>query len=164
MKRIGILVVCLILGMTITVSAVTHKVISASMKSQSIKYKGNTTNQEVIVYNNKTYVPLKSFSELVGVPVNYKNGDIYLGDTIEYSNTNNNDSVNNVYIGESKAKNIALQHAGVQESHISFTKLKLDKDDNRFVYEIEFYVGNKEYDYEINAYTGEIIDFSIDND
>lgn len=169
MKKRGVLIACLALGTTVSVSAFTHKVISANIKSQTISYKGNITNQEVIEYNNTTYVPLRSFSELVGIPVDYQNGSIHLGATTTNANmntTNSLDSVmnngSNVYIGETKAKNIALQHAGVQENNVTITKLKLDKDDNRLIYEVEFFTGNKEYDYEIDAVTENIVSYDYD--
>jgi uncharacterized membrane protein YkoI len=68
------------------------------------------------------------------------------------------------YIGVDKAKSIALTHAGLSAGSVSFSKAKLDDDDGRIIYEIEFYVGNTEYDYEIDAYTGSIIEFDIDRD
>ena len=45
-----------------------------------------------------------------------------------------------------------------------FTKAKLDREDGIYVYEIEFYVGNYEYEYEINAVDGKIMDKSIEED
>ena len=39
-----------------------------------------------------------------------------------------------------------------------------DGDDGRGVYEIEFYVGNTEYDYEIDAHSGAILEASAEND
>ena len=68
------------------------------------------------------------------------------------------------FIGVDRAKSIALGHAGVSASAVSFSKAKLDDDDGRGVYEIEFYVGNTEYDYEIDAHSGAILEASADND
>ena len=68
------------------------------------------------------------------------------------------------FIGVDRAKSIALGHAGVSASSVSFSKAKLDDDDGRGVYEIEFYVGNTEYDYEIDAHSGGIIEYDIDRD
>ena len=64
-------------------------------------------------------------------------------------------------IGVDAAKSIALKHAGV--SGASFTKAYLDYDDGIRVYDIEFTAGNKEYDYEINAYTGRILDHDVEH-
>jgi len=61
-----------------------------------------------------------------------------------------------------KAKAIALEHAGVEESDATFVRGHLDYDDGRQVYEVEFYAGNLEYDYEIDASTGRIRDYDRD--
>ncbi len=68
----------------------------------------------------------------------------------------------NQYIGEAKAKEIALQHAGVSAKETQILFVKQDWDDGVPVYEVEFYHGNKEYDYEINATNGSIIGFDYD--
>lgn len=64
------------------------------------------------------------------------------------------------YIGTDRAKAIALEHAGISSSDAVFTKAKLDTDDGIRTYEIEFVSGDREYEYEINASTGELLDFS----
>ena len=66
------------------------------------------------------------------------------------------------YIGEEKAKSIALAHAGVKESDTAYIVCKLDYDDGIAEYDVEFYVGNMEYDVEINAKTGDVL--SYDNE
>lgn len=65
-------------------------------------------------------------------------------------------------IGVEKAKEIAMSHAGVSTGSVSFVKAKLDTEDGVKVYDIEFYSGNVEYDYEINAATGAIVSFDQD--
>ena len=72
--------------------------------------------------------------------------------------TNNNQSKIAVY----EAKNIALKHANLDSSQVSFIKSELDLDDVIQKYDIGFYYDNKEYDYEINAITGEIIGYDYD--
>lgn len=69
---------------------------------------------------------------------------------------NNDDAV----IGVSAAKEIALNHAGLTSA--SFRDASLDYDDGVRIYDIEFTAGNKEYDYEINAHTGQIIEHDVD--
>ena len=66
------------------------------------------------------------------------------------------------YIDESEARAIALAHAGVTEDDATFTRTKLDHDDGRAEYEVEFYKGNTEYDYDIDAVTGDIISYDHD--
>lgn len=69
-------------------------------------------------------------------------------------------------LSEEEAKQKAFEHAGVKEEDISFIKINLDIDNGIQEYDVEFYVGNKEYDYEINALNGNIISFDteIEND
>lgn len=65
-------------------------------------------------------------------------------------------------IGEDKAKAVALEHAGLSENEVTFILAYLDHDDGRNVYDVEFYVDLQEYDYEIDAYSGEILSYDFD--
>ena len=69
-------------------------------------------------------------------------------------------------VTEDEARKTALSDAGVTEEQITGIRVKKDHDDGRQVYDVEFYSDNKEYDYEIDASTGEILssDFEIEND
>ena len=67
-------------------------------------------------------------------------------------------------IGQEKAKEAALKHAGVSESQVSGLRVQQDWDDGRLEYEVEFYAGNQEYDYEIDASSGKILSFDYDID
>ena len=60
-------------------------------------------------------------------------------------------------VDEAKAQEIALAHAGVSAADATITKSKLDYDDGRQVYEIEWYANGAKYDYEVAVATGEII-------
>ena len=74
--------------------------------------------------------------------------------------TSKNDSVKD--IGKEKAKSIALSHAGVKESAVSRLRVEREYDDGRLEYQVEFHVGNKEYDYEINGDNGKILDYDVE--
>ena len=60
-------------------------------------------------------------------------------------------------VDEAKAQEIALAHAGVNAADATITKSKLDYDDGRQIYEIEWYANGAKYDYEIAVATGEIV-------
>ena len=60
-------------------------------------------------------------------------------------------------VDEAAAQKIALEHAGVKAADATITKSKLDYEDGRQVYDIEWYAGGAKYDYEIAVDTGEII-------
>ena len=81
------------------------------------------------------------------------------------SNSNNQNSLNNVTasISLDEAKNIAVTNAGVDINSVKFTREELDHDNHTLVYELEFFYNNIEYDYEINATTGDIISYDKDS-
>ena len=60
-------------------------------------------------------------------------------------------------ISEERAKEIALAHAGVKEENLSGYSIKKDTEDGQKTYEIEFYVDNTKYEYEISRKDGEIL-------
>lgn len=66
-------------------------------------------------------------------------------------------------IGMEEAQRIALEHAGILDPETAFV-LKCEKDweNGRTVYEVEFVVDAKEYDYDIDASTGEVVAFDGD--
>ena len=66
-------------------------------------------------------------------------------------------------VDESKAQEIALAHAGVKAADATITKSKLDYDDGRQVYEIEWYANGAKYDYEIDAATGTVLKAEMDD-
>lgn len=65
-------------------------------------------------------------------------------------------------ISVERAKQIALSHAGVGSA--KFKKAKLDYENGVKVYDIEFKVGNLEYEYDINVSNGAIISSSAEID
>ena len=60
--------------------------------------------------------------------------------------------------GEEAAKSAAFTHAGVSAADAESLRCKLDWDDGRQVYDIEFWVGTTEYDYEIDASTNAVLE------
>lgn len=68
------------------------------------------------------------------------------------------------YIGEEKAKKIALEDAGFDEDEVTYLYAKFDNDDKGPEYEVEFFQGEMEYEYDIDAVTGEILDSSCEID
>lgn len=62
-----------------------------------------------------------------------------------------------------EAKEKALAHAQLVADQVVFVEDKLDYEDGRSVYELEFYSeDHREFDYEIDAYSGEIVSFDYD--
>lgn len=68
-------------------------------------------------------------------------------------------------ISKEEAQNIAMAHAELTREQVTFTKSNLDKDDGREKYEIEFHTHDwKEYDYDIDPYSGQILGFDWDEE
>lgn len=67
-------------------------------------------------------------------------------------------------ISKSKAKSLALKHAGVSEKDAYAISLELDRDNGRVYYEVEFKSGGYEYSCNVDAYSGEISDFEKEFD
>lgn len=63
----------------------------------------------------------------------------------------------NNYIGDQAAINAALSHAGFAQGDVYDLSVELDLDDAVVHYDVDFKQGGMEYDYDINATTGEII-------
>lgn len=67
-------------------------------------------------------------------------------------------------ISEEAAWQLALEHAGLTKDQVTNARVVLDKDNGKLEYEVEFHQGTVEFDYEIDAATGEIISFDRDDD
>ena len=66
-------------------------------------------------------------------------------------------------VTEEQARETALSHAGLTADQVTFVRSELDRDDGRLIYDVEFYTSDyKEYDYEIDAATGEILSYDYD--
>ena len=95
--------------------------------------------------------------------VNAKTGKI-VEYSREYSPEKTTVNTSSEYISSDKALEIVLAKAGLAKSQISLEKIKLDTEDQSKVYEIEFYVGNVEYDFEIDAVKGDVLKFEKDGE
>ena len=76
------------------------------------------------------------------------------------------EAANAAGLNEEGVLEIALKHAGVAKNDVSFKKIHLDFDDDlgKTIYDVEFHVGVKEYNYDIDPTTGAIYEFDVDID
>lgn len=107
-------------------------------------------------YNNKEY----------DYEINAANGQIIKYDLDDKNNNNNNNSQSNLNntgkISVEQAKEIALKHMNLTSDQVTFAKVELDFDNGIQKYEVEFYYNNREYSYEIDANTGNILAYEQD--
>lgn len=66
-----------------------------------------------------------------------------------------------VLIGEDEAKKLAMGHANITEKDLSSISCKLELEGLNLVYDIEMKTKLMEYDYEVDAISGEVIGFDI---
>ncbi len=82
------------------------------------------------------------------------------GNTADKAQPNTDKSL----IGHARAEEIAFQHAGVSRSQVRKLETELEFEKGVSYYEVEFKVGTTEYEYEIDAYSGKILDYEIEYD
>ena len=66
-------------------------------------------------------------------------------------------SVMTAKISAAEAENIALEKAGLTRESVRFERTEIDSERGKLVWEVEFHKGNKEYSFEIDAATGEVL-------
>ena len=67
-------------------------------------------------------------------------------------------------IGKAGAESIALEKAGLVKSDVKKLKVKSKKEKSFKLYKVEFEHAQYEYEYEIDAYTGKVLDEEKDRD
>lgn len=67
-----------------------------------------------------------------------------------------------VLIGEDEAKKLAMGHANITEKDLSSISCKLELEGLNLIYDIEMKTKLMEYDYEVDAISGEVIGFDIE--
>ncbi len=101
--------------------------------------------------------PRHTFEELAGLTINELN---LIADKPE-ADLGNIESQGKAsdkgYIGSTKAQDAALNAAGLKESQVKNLKTEMDCEKGVMVYEVEFNANGTEYEYEINALTGEVV-------
>ncbi len=61
------------------------------------------------------------------------------------------------FVGEDRARAVALEQAGAAAEQAEHLAVRLDREDGRWVYEVEFVAEGYEYDLEIDAETGKVL-------
>lgn len=120
------------------------------------EYKINAVSGKVLEYSFES-IPHQGSGNGSGSGTNSGSGS-------ESSSSSSSDSQQgSERITEAQAQRIALDHAGVSASEATFTKSKLEREDNIWVYEFEFYTNSCEYEYKINAVSGRVLVYSFEN-
>lgn len=67
-----------------------------------------------------------------------------------------------VLIGEDEAKALAMGHANISEKELTSISCKLELEGLKLIYDIEMKTKLMEYDYEIDAVSGDIVNFEVE--
>lgn len=121
---------------------------------------GDDTNYPLVL-DDDIYLPAEEMAEALGYDITVKDNTLSMT-TKKATTTTTTTTATTGDIGAEKAKEIALQHAGLSASQVTFIKAERDYDDGQLVYDVEFYTGNKEYDYEILASNSSIWSYDYD--
>ena len=65
-------------------------------------------------------------------------------------------------LSKEEAKKVALDKAGVTAAEATFIKAKLDYDDGRVEYELEFTANGMRYDVDVDINTGRVMKFDVE--
>ena len=154
--------------------------INASILSQA--YDDDANAQNLAAENNISEGKARLISNIISSNITDSKGNLYTFDTLKDLSINElnllvssknatvkdtqktGEASSSSYITRDSARDIAINTAGVSLDNIRALEVELDADDGRLVYEVEFKSGANEYDYEIDARSGEIIKNHVEID
>ena len=154
--------------------------INASILSQA--YDDDANAQNLATENNISEGKARLISNIISSNITDSKGNLYTFDTLKDLSINElnllvssknatvkdtqktGEASSSSYITRDSARDIAINAAGVSLDNIRALEVELDADDGRLVYEVEFKSGANEYDYEIDARSGEIIKNHVEID
>lgn len=154
--------------------------INASILSQA--YDDDANAQNLAAENNISEGKARLISNIISSNITDSKGNLYTFDTLKDLSINElnllvssknatvkdtqktGEASSSSYITRDSARDIAINAAGVSLDNIRALEVELDADDGRLVYEVEFKSGANEYDYEIDARSGEIIKNHVEID
>lgn len=130
-----------------------------------------------LLYSGSTYLPVRAIGELMGKTVSWDaatstvtlsgstvtDADSFSGQTPAPGQPEAGPNGARALLTLEEAKAKALEDAKLTVDKVTFTEAKLERDDGRDIYDIEFYTADyKEYDYEIDARTGKVLEMDYD--
>lgn len=147
--------------------AVLSQTVSGSddaLKAQAEQY-GISLGKAALIQEVLSQDATLTFADLAGLSVNeialISNSKQQTSGEISVSQTGTVST--KAYIDREEALSIAYGHAGVSSESVLRTEVEFDSEDGVMVYEVEFIAGSTEYEYDINARTGEILKQKIED-
>ena len=140
-------------------SVLSQTVVRSSELQQMAEQYGITLGKAQLIQDILSRSTLHTFDELAPLSINELN--LLLGKETAAATqvTVVGTASEKGYIGEAKAKTVALERAGVTESELLLYKIGMDTHNGTMVYDVEFTTDSYEFDCDVNAKTGEIVKF-----
>ena len=140
-------------------SVLSQTVVRSSELQQMAEQYGITLGKAQLIQDILSRSTLHTFDELAPLSINELN--LLLGKETAAATqvTVVGTASEKGYIGEAKAKAVALERAGVTESELLLYKIGMDTHNGTMVYDVEFTTDSYEFDCDVNAKTGEIVKF-----
>ncbi len=147
--------------------------IEASVLSQ--RYEKNEIIEEIADEYDISIAKATMITKIVEAKVTDSHGNVYTVDSLAAINVHElklileskhveidgiqagGQAASDTYIGKDKALAIALTHAGIEQGAIHEMEVEMDLERGIMVYSVEFETVDREYEYEIDAKTGEIV-------
>ena len=154
--------------------------INASILSQA--YDTDTTAEDLATENNISEGKARLINNILSSNITDSKGNLYTFETLKDLSINElnllissknvevkdtqktGEASTSSYITSDEARDIALNNAGLTTSDVRALEVEMDAENGRLVYEVEFKNGANEYDYEIDAKSGEIIKNHVEID
>ncbi len=111
-----------------------------------------------IIASNNVY----TFEQLAPLTINELN--LLAGEKLQNNINCTGVASDGKYIGKGKAEQIALDAAGLKKGEVTALKTEMDYDDGQMLYEVEFKNAGFEYEYDISALDGKVVNFEKDFD
>ena len=140
-------------------SVLSQTVVRSSELQQMAEQYGITLGKAQLIQDILSRSTLHTFDELAPLSINELN--LLLGKETAAATqvTVVGTASEKGYIGEEKAKMVALERAGVTERELLLYKIGMDTHNGTMVYDVEFTTYSYEFDCDVNAKTGEIVKF-----
>ena len=150
-------------GAAVNAAILSQYVDGAAVEQQAEQHHishGKAALIERILEANNTYV----FEELATLSVNELNLLIENPHNEVKDVESTGEATASAYIGAEEANRIAFAHAGIEESSVHDLETEIDYEHHSMIYEVEFTSNGKEYEYDIDAMTGNILNAEHEHD
>lgn len=136
-------------------SVLSQTVTASDTLTQQAESNNISTGKAQLINKITELNPQRTFEELAGLSINELN--LIISSLQPEAVAHTGTASQKGYIGGDKAKEIALSHAGVAADSIGELEIDLDYEKATMCYELEFSSAGYEYEYDINATTGEVV-------